>query len=128
MNRPRLASVLACCLGIVPAAVMAADTTVIAASPLRSETMVLRVRLNTQDKGDFFVERTPGHDFLVKLQDVKAMGFKDPQGNVVTLDSEPHISLGSMQGVSFEFQESGLLLNITADPRLLPSRSFGLEG
>lgn len=101
---------------------------VAAANPAQSETMVLRVRVNTLDKGDLFVERTPDHDFLIKVQDLKAIGFRDPQGSVVIVDGEPYISLRSMHGVNLDFQEKRLALSLTVDPRLLPSSSFAMEG
>lgn len=90
--------------------------------------MVLRVRLNTEDKGDLFVERTPDSDFLVKVGDLRALGFRDPAGTIVSVSGEPYVSLKSMRGVSFEFREQSLALDITADPTLLPSRTFAMEG
>ena len=67
--------------------------------------MVLRVTLNTEGKGDIFVSRTPDLDFLVKVEDLRSMGFTEPAGTVVVLDGEPHMSLKSMRGVSFIFEE-----------------------
>lgn len=90
--------------------------------------MVLRVSLNTEDKGDLFVVRTPSLDFLVRVQDLKDIGFKNPVGTTVVLDGEPHISLQSMKGVSFTFDDKKLALNITADPQLLPSQALQLRG
>lgn len=90
--------------------------------------MVVRVSVNTEDKGDIFIARTPDRDFLVRVEDLKAIGFRRPIGRVVLLDGEPHISLRSMDGVSFEFQERGLALKITAKPELLPSQSFEAQG
>ena len=87
--------------------------------------MVLRTWLNTQDKGDVFVERTSDQDFLIKVQDLKDMGFKDPPGSLILIDGDPFISLRSMQGVNFEFQEQGLTLNITAEPHLMPGQRLG---
>lgn len=89
-----------------------------------TETMVLRVRLNTVEKGDIFVERTPGGDFLVKVQDLQLIGFRDPSGQVVPIDGEPYMSLRSMKGVSFELEPQKLVLDITADPQLLPSQAI----
>ncbi|MDQ3059423.1 MAG: fimbria/pilus outer membrane usher protein [Pseudomonadota bacterium] len=86
--------------------------------------MILRVTLNTQDKGDIFVARTPALDFLLKAQDLKSMGFKDPAGTPVLLEGEPHLSLQSMPGVRFSFDEKALVLHITAAPELLPSRTL----
>lgn len=110
-----------CCALAGAAAATAAER---APDRAATESMVLRVRLNTLEKGDFFVERTADNDFLVKVSDLKAIGFRDPAGKVVPIDGEPYISLRSMRGVSSEFEERGLILSITADPRLLPSQSI----
>lgn len=127
-QRARVGSLIACCLAFVPPAAWPADVVVAAANTAQSVTMVLRVQLNTQDKGDLFVERTPDRDFLVKVQDLKAMGFKDPAGAVVVVDGETYIALRSMRGVSYEFQEKGLSLKITADPALLSASSLMMPG
>jgi outer membrane usher protein len=128
VTRASLVSILLFCLGAVPVTSWPAETAAVIAKRAQSETMVLRVRVNTEDKGDLFVERTPERDFLVKIQDLKSIGFRDPQGTAVTVDGESYISLASMRGVTFDFQENGLALNITVDPHMLPSRSFAMEG
>ena len=122
----RIASTVLCCLAAVPPALSQPAATQSAGASAAAETIVLRVSLNTEDKGDLFVNRTPDGDFLVKVEDLKAMGFKEPlPGTVVVLDAEPHISLKSMPGVSYAFQERGLALAISAEPQLLPARRFG---
>lgn len=128
MRRSKLATALLLCLCAAPAVAAPADIVVAAANPALAETIVVRVRLNTEDKGDIFAERTPDRDFLIKIQDLKAMGFKDPLGTLVVVDGEHYISLRSMRGVNFEFQETRLALNISAEPQLLGSKAFGLAG
>jgi outer membrane usher protein len=93
----------------------------------QAEMLVVRVNLNTENKGDVFVHRSLDLDFFLKVEDLKAMGFKDPRGTVLVLDGEPHISLRSIRGVSFIFDEKALTLNITAEAQLLPSSSLGLR-
>lgn len=116
------------CLAVAPTATWPAGRVGEAGTEGHSETMVLRVRLNTVEKGDLFVERTPGGDFLVKIQDLQAMGLKDPPGKLVIIEGEPFISLRSMHGASFDFQEKALALNISVDPHLLPTQTFLREG
>jgi len=89
-----------------------------------SETIVLGVVLNGERKGDLFVERTDTGDFLVKEEDLKRIGFRDPVGAVETVGGERYLSLRSMQGVSVEFREASLTLEITASPALLPVREI----
>lgn len=92
-----------------------------------AEVIVLNVTLNAEPKGDLFVGRTADLDFLVKVEDLRAMGLKDPSGRIVHLEGEAHISLRSMAGVSFTFDERKLALDISAEPRLLPGSTISLE-
>lgn len=126
-DRFRISAALVCGLGLAPTACWPAETASSEAKAPSVETLVLRVFLNTEDKGDLFVARTSDRDFLVKLQDLKTMGFRNPSGTLVVLEGEPHISLRSMHGVSFSFEEKTLALNIMAEPGLLPSRSLQLQ-
>ena len=126
-----VARALCCCLGAAPLATWSAEAgqdagTVSGAA--QAEAMVLRISLNTEDKGDLFVVRTPTLDFWIRTQDLKDIGFKDPAGTTVVVDGEPHISLQSMKGVSFILDEKNLALNITADPGLLPGQALQLQG
>ena len=89
--------------------------------------MVVRVTMNLEDKGDLFVGRTPDLDYLVKLEDLKAIGLKEAAGAVVLLEGEPYVSLRSLPGIRFAFEEKGLRLNIMADPDLLPSQALNLR-
>lgn len=85
---------------------------------------MLGVVLNGESRGDLFVERTEEGDFLVKEKDLRRIGFRDPAGAVETIDGERYLSLRSMEGVSFVFQEKTLALEITASPALLPKRAI----
>lgn len=85
---------------------------------------MLGVVLNGESQGDLFVERTGEGDFLVKEEDLRRIGFRDPAGTRSTIDGERYLSLRSMEGVSFEFQEKTLTLEITASPSLLPKRTI----
>jgi outer membrane usher protein len=89
--------------------------------------MVLAVSLNTVKKGDLFVNRTADGDFLVKTADLIEMGFTAPTGTTTVIDGEPHISLRSIQGLAFRFDEKALALAITADPHLLPTNTLDLS-
>lgn len=125
---PALASALLCCLCTAPPMSSWAAEPANSAVPTRTaESIVLRVTLNTEDKGDFFVGMTTDLDYLIKAQNLKAMGFKEPVGTTVILDGEPYISLKSMAGVIFLFDDKKLTLNISADPRLLLAQALQLK-
>lgn len=82
------------------------------------ETVVLNVTLNSETKGEYFVNLTDG-DFLVRVEDLKAMGFREPVGEAIDISGERHVSLRSMRGVEFLFNERDVSLEITASPDLL---------
>ena len=88
-------------------------------SPSAAEQIIARIILNQEDKGDFFVNQGEDGDFLVKIDDLKAIGFRSPAGAISTLDGEPHVSLRSMAGVRYVFNEAALSIEITADPAAL---------
>ena len=90
--------------------------------------MVVRAILNTVDKGDIFVQRTSGGDFLVKTEDLKSMGISNPSGLPILVDNTPHLALRTMQGMRFIFDERQLTLAVTAEPQLLTGASFNLLG
>jgi outer membrane usher protein len=111
---------------LVQGSASAQASTATAGAGLGLEAMILAVSLNTEGKGDLFVSRTPDGDFLLKATDLIAMGFTAPTGVTVLVDAEPHISLRSIRGLTFNFNEKTLALAITADPRLLPTNAIEL--
>ena len=88
---------------------------------------ILRVVLNQEDKGEFFVNVTDDGDFLVRIEDLKKMGLSEIRGEVLALEGEEFVSLKSMEGVKTVFDEKKLVLELTADPQLLEKRVFTLR-
>jgi outer membrane usher protein len=86
------------------------------------QSVILNIILNQEAKGDFVVTMTDEHDFLVKVEDLKQMGFKEPSGTVYEIESERYVALGSIRGVGFNLDEKKLTLEITALPALLKNR------
>ncbi len=83
------------------------------------DTAVVEIELNSVNKGEFVVRVEEGSDFLVSTADLKAMGFRDPRGRLVQIEGRDYLSLKSMQGVRFDFDEPRLTIRIQADPMLL---------
>ncbi|MBE7939693.1 fimbrial biogenesis outer membrane usher protein [Ramlibacter aquaticus] len=92
---------------------------------VQPEEMVLRVTVNSEDKGDRFVSRTAGGDFMVREDDFKALGIQPAAAATAVLNGDRYVSLRSIQGVRYSFDARALTLAITADPRLLPVRALG---
>lgn len=88
------------------------------------ETVIVGVVLNEESKGEFFVRLAGENDFLIRGEDLRSMGFRDFTGDVTLVDGEPHISLRSIGGVTFEFDEKTVTLRIIAPPAMLPRRTI----
>ncbi len=116
------------CLTATPAIGWTADPPEKTSNAVQAQTMVVRATLNTEDKGDIFVGRTADLDFFVKAEDLVGMGLSNLTGVTQTIDGSPHLSLKSLKGVSFAFDERTLTLNLTADAQLLGKNAFDLQG
>jgi len=88
-----------------------------------AEQMVTLLTVNGERKGEIFVHRTRDGDFMLRVEDLRAAGLGEAGATTVPVEGEPHVSLRSMPGVSFTFDENTLSLNIQVDPALFP-RSF----
>ncbi len=89
-----------------------------------AETLVLKVILNSEPKGEFFVQRTEDGDFLVKKDDLKTIGIQDPQGKAREIGGEVYLSLQSMAGIQFSFDPKTVSLEIQALPDLLARKTI----
>ncbi len=96
--------------------VMVSVTQVYAENP---QMMILNVTVNTQSKGDFFLQLTDTRDILLKKEDLDSMGIYNPIGEKVLVDGETYFSLKRIRDVSFKLHDEELALEITADPSLL---------
>jgi outer membrane usher protein len=86
-----------------------------------AEMVIMKVFLNTEDKGEHFLVMTPEGDVLFPALELKDMGIKEiPEGVEVEVEGEEYIPLDSLSpGVCFEIDEKESALRITAEPKLL---------
>lgn len=100
-----------------------------ATAPMASptEALVLRVFLNTVDKGDVFVHKSDLQEFFLKIDDLKAFGLREPSGSVAVFDGESHVALATLQGVKFTYDSKLLVLNLVAEPQLLATRAINVR-
>ena len=82
----------------------------------------MAVNLNGEPKGEFFIKMTADHDFLIKDNDLKGMGLQHPKGRIYTFENEPYLSLKSIPGLTYSFDENEAVLKISASPDLLPKK------
>ena len=64
------------------------------------ETLVVGIEVNTEKKGEFFIVRSAELLFLIKLDDLHAIGFSSYQGNTVNIEGEQYVSLRLWQVLS----------------------------
>ncbi|MEW6375527.1 MAG: fimbria/pilus outer membrane usher protein [Thermodesulfobacteriota bacterium] len=88
---------------------------------------ILKIVLNQEEKGEFFVNVTDEGDFLIRTEDMKKMGFSEVKGKISVVEGDEFISLRSMEGVKTVFDEKKLVLELTADPHLLGKKIFELR-
>ena len=87
-----------------------------------AENVVVSVTLNKERKGEIFVLRTETEDFLVRAEDLEAMGVKVAPAYVSEVEGERVVSQRSIPDVSFVFHEKTIALEIFVPPALLPRR------
>lgn len=92
-----------------------------------TEKAILKVTLNQEDKGEFLVNLTENGDFLIRVEDLKKMGLAELRGKVSAVEGEEVISLRSIEGLRFEFNEKKLVLEIGVDPLLLGKKIFEMR-
>ncbi len=90
---------------------------------LAMEHVVFGVILNSEEKGEYFAYLTSDGDYLMSKEDLRSIGFDDPAGKITEIQGKPYISLRSMEGVTFVFNEKTLSLEITAVPNLLQKQA-----
>lgn len=87
-----------------------------------SDIVIVGVTLNSQIKGEFYVRITEDRDILMRIADIREIGIETPAGPFIEIDGEPYMSLRSIQQVQFTFNEKKLVVEITVDPSLLPTK------
>ena len=90
--------------------------------------MVTLLVINGQKKGEIFVHRTEDGDFLLLPADLDAAGLRELHAPPLLFDGQPYISLRSMTGVTFAFDERTLTLSLDASPALLPKTLIDFGG
>lgn len=97
-------------------------------SVVRAEQIIALLTVNGEKKGEIFVHRTESGDFLLRAEDLKDAGLSETPGSLIRQDGEPFVSLRSMAGLSFKFDEKTLTLNINAAPSLFPRNYIDFAG
>lgn len=87
-----------------------------------SQTIILNVTLNQQNKGEFFVDFADNGDIRVKEADLLEMGFRGPFTQSTSIGGETYVSLKAIPGLTVNYNEKNLSLDLMALPEQLPAR------
>lgn len=94
---------------------------------VENDQIIVNVRINSENKGDMIAYLTPQGNFLFGIQELKELGFRDPKGTLTVIGQKEYVSLRSMQGVSYTFDQDKLSLDINANPELLEKKVFDFK-
>ncbi len=93
------------------------------------EKIILRVLLNSEDKGDYFIMLSPDGEIMSSPEDVKAMGLKEVhRGSVAIIGSSEYIPLSSFSSIlrtQIDFQTA--TLHLTVEPKFLKKNLIDLS-
>ncbi len=99
--------------------------------PLQShaaDNVIMKVYLNTEDKGERIFILTPENIVLFPLKDLLDMGFNyPPKETEVKVEGERYISLNKFSGIGVEINEKESALHITAEPKLFKKHVIDLS-
>lgn len=84
--------------------------------------------VNGEAKGEIFVHRAEDGDFFILPDDLKSAGLQEPKGVASRIEGESYLSLNSLSGATFTFDERSLSIHLTVDPALLPKSSIDFGG
>ncbi|MFQ5464950.1 MAG: fimbria/pilus outer membrane usher protein [Thermodesulfobacteriota bacterium] len=80
----------------------------------------MKVFLNHEDKGDFFLVMTPEGGLFLSPEDLAGMGLKDiPQQAFFVISDREYVRLGSIPGLAVDLDREEGVIRITAEPGLL---------
>lgn len=91
-----------------------------------AQSIIVEVLLNEVLKGEFVVVSTQEGDYLLREEDLKAMGVQPPYGNPIEVEGGIFFSLRALQPVSIRFDEGKLVLAVVLSPALLPKKVLDL--
>jgi outer membrane usher protein FimD/PapC len=85
---------------------------------MEQELVILKVVINKDDRGEFFLIMSEDRDIWIKREDLNRLGLKRGVGRDIRHEGETYVSLMSVSDLTFEINEEEVSLVITADPYL----------
>lgn len=91
-----------------------------------AERIIVEITLNGVAKGEFVVLPKGDGDYLMREEDLKAMGVQPPYGKPLAVDGESFFSLRALRAAEMRFDEGKLALAVVLPPELLPKNVLDL--
>ncbi|MFZ1980454.1 MAG: fimbria/pilus outer membrane usher protein, partial [Smithella sp.] len=88
------------------------ETAVAVSSPKSTTSIVVNVTINTQPRGDFFVEMDEGKNLFIRVEDIKALKLKYAEDRTLLINEEKYAPLSALPDVSYTFDEKKLIIAI----------------
>lgn len=78
----------------------------------KTTTLVINIAVNTEVKGDFFVERDINGNLFMSVQDTVTLKLQIARDRVVLINGEQYVPLSALRDVSCTFDEKKLTVSI----------------
>lgn len=91
-----------------------------------NEKIIVSLALNGEARGESFAFLTEDGDFLLKVESLIDMGIPNPSGISSEIEGDTYLSLRSIKGLEFSFNENEVSLSIIIDPQLLPKNNIDM--
>ncbi|MCK5506723.1 MAG: fimbria/pilus outer membrane usher protein, partial [Thermodesulfovibrionia bacterium] len=91
-----------------------------------NEKIIVSLALNGEARGESFAFMTEDGDFLLKAESLIDMGIPNPSGISSEIEGDTYLSLRSIKGLEFSFNENEVSLSIVIDPQLLPKNNIDM--
>lgn len=90
------------------------------AAPAQADSAaILAVRVNGLARGEFLAQRTAAGPWLLRVEDLPAMGLRVAPAHTREIEGRPYTALQDIDGLQVQVDERTLSLDITAPPALL---------
>ena len=80
------------------------ETGVAVSSPKSTTSIVVNVTINTQPRGDFFVEMDEGKNLFIRVEDIKALKLKYAEDRTLLINEEKYAPLSALPDVSYHLR------------------------
>jgi len=91
------------------------------------EAVVLKLVLNEEDIGEFFMVLAPEGDLWIKREDMDRTRLIKGLGSDFFFNGESFVSLKSIEGVDFTISEEDVSVKVTAKPHLFQGQTISLS-